>query len=113
MAKLWKTSCSNTIRYVDANKANLNESRERETYCCKMSQCSDSSHWIIYSINANILSLCLSLAPLVHSPMLTRLPMQRADSVMSVPESPIPHHFPQGSERKREREKVKEWMLDS
>lgn len=33
--------------------------------------------------------------------------MQRADSVMSIPETPIPHHFPQG----REREKVEEWIL--
>lgn len=53
------------------------------------------------------LSLRLPLVPLAHSPMLTLLPMQRADSVMSIPETPIPHHFPQG----REREKVEEWML--
>ena len=69
------------------------------------------------------LSPCLPRVPLAHSPMLTRLPMQRADSVMSVrsrdshPPSLSPRERgrererERGRERETEREKVEDWML--
>lgn len=62
-------------------------------------QSAEARHWTIY----NILSLSPPLVSWAHSPMLTLLPVQRADSVMCIPETPLPHHFPQGRERVEER----------
>lgn len=44
------------------------------------------------------LSLSLLFPELTH-PCSFSYPVQRADSVMCIPETPLPHHFPQGRER--------------
>lgn len=82
----------------------LRNEKERDIWN-NVRQCSWASHWTVYSTLP--LRLCLPPVPLAHSPMLPRLPMQRADSVMTLP-SPIA--FPKGEKREKVEEKMLSWL---
>lgn len=78
--------------------------RGKATYGCEMRR-GNTRKLATGQYTTCSLSLSFLLPELTH-PCSLSYPVQRADSVMCIPETPFPHHFPQGRKRVEKRARM-------